>query len=405
MFLITPYCAYIWRMEIRKKEYLQYQMEKSIGGKTKPLIAILYATTSLLFCAGCRNKQNSENTPEHHKSKSFIDVKYRGKRPLAQLINMPNFTEKQSVFILKENCKIQIYAVGELLFNMRDEDKKYYLKSDDIDLYFKVKSASSQPSSDSFSVKHFNISMANDKKDLENEGLTATWYKEEGYYISQIKIPWKVLNIPKPGNSVRIPFNISIGDNDKNFIQEKKIAWNSSVEHKLTNANYYGKIVLSKIKGIANPPQLISIRSVSKQDTIVEKEWEDIPKNKIDKVIFGNIKDSFDLSATIQSTWDDQFLYFLVRVTDQKLRRIFYNRKSEHKIFVDYGWIENAKGDTLWEMLAERSQYAGGAFKNQKVDTVLQLTKGTYVVKYITDESHSFDQWNDLPPETPFYGI
>lgn len=392
-------------MEIHKKEFLPYLMEKSIGGKIKYLITILCTSVVIAFCGSCHNKQNTENIPEHNKSNDFIAVKYKGKRPLVQLINMPDFTEKQSVFTLKEDCKVQIYAVGELLFNIKDEDKRYYLRSDDIDLYFKVKPEESLASDDPFIVKHFNISMANDKNDLEKAGLIVKWYKEEGYYLSQISIPWKVLNIRKPGVGVSIPFDVSIGDNDNNFMQEKKIAWNSSGDNMLTNVNDYGDIFLSKTNGIAYPSKLIATPSTPTQDSIVEKEWENIQKHVIDNVIFGSIKDSLDLSATVQSAWDDKFLHLLVRVTDQKLRRIFYNRKKDHKIFVDYGWIENSKGDTLWEMLAEISRYAGGAYKNQKTDTVLELRKGTYVAKYITDESHSYDQWNDLNPKTPFYGI
>jgi hypothetical protein len=392
-------------MEIHKKEFLQYQMGKSIGGKVKHLITILCTSAIIFFCGSCHNKQTIESVLERTKSNDFIAVKYIGKSPLVQLINMPNFTEKQSVFTLKEDCKVQIYAVGELLFNIKDEDKRYYLKSDDIDLYFKVKHEASLPSDDFFIVKHFNISMANDKKDLEKAGLTVKWYKEEGYYLSQISIPWKILNIRKPGVGVSIPFDVSIGDNDNNFMQEKKIAWNSSGDSMLINGSGYGDIFLSKTNGIGYPSKLIATRSTPAQDSIVEKEWSTIQKHVIDNVIFGRIKDSLDLSATIQSAWDNKFLYLLVRVTDQKLRRIFYNRKEEHKIFVDYGWIENSKGDTLWEMLAENSRYAGGAYKNQKIDTVLELRKGTYVAKYITDESHSYNQWNDLPPKTPFYGI
>lgn len=392
-------------MEIHKKEFLQYQMEKSIGGKVNHLITILCTSVIIVCCGSCRNRQNMENIPGYNKSNDFIAAKYKGKHPLAQLINMPNFTEKQSVFTLKENCEVQIYAIGELLFNIKDEDKRYYLKSDDIDLYFNIKPEESLPSDDSFIVKHFNISMANDKNDQEKAGLIINWYKEEGYYLSQISIPWKILNIRKPGVGVSIPFDVSIGDNDNNFMQEKKIAWNSFGDNMLTNESDYGSIFLSKKNGIAYPSKLLATRSTPTQDSIVEKEWENIQKHVIGNVILGNIKDSLDLSATIQSTWDNEFLYLLVRITDQKLRRIFYNRKEEHKVFVDYGWIENAKGDTLWEMLAENSRYAGGAYKNQKIDTVLELKKGTYVAKYITDESHSYNQWNDLPPTTPFYGI
>ena len=73
----------------------------------------------------------------------------------------------------------------------------------------------------------------------------------------------------------------------------------------------------------------------------------------------------------------------------------------------DYGWIEDAKsGRTIWEMTYRMTEPAGGAEKNRRYDGFLTLKPGEYVVHYRSDDSHSFEGWNDDPPSDPFnWGI
>jgi CubicO group peptidase (beta-lactamase class C family) len=72
----------------------------------------------------------------------------------------------------------------------------------------------------------------------------------------------------------------------------------------------------------------------------------------------------------------------------------------------DYGWIEDAAtGRRVWEMKAAETAHAGGAGKNRKVDAALSLPAGRYMLRYKSDDSHSFDNWNALPPDINFWGI
>jgi len=73
----------------------------------------------------------------------------------------------------------------------------------------------------------------------------------------------------------------------------------------------------------------------------------------------------------------------------------------------DYGWIENAvTGKTVWEMTYRMTEPAGGAEKNRRFDGTLLLKAGEYIVHYRSDDSHSFDGWNDDPPADPYnWGI
>lgn len=74
---------------------------------------------------------------------------------------------------------------------------------------------------------------------------------------------------------------------------------------------------------------------------------------------------------------------------------------------VDFGWIVNAETrQRVWDMSQKGAEYAGGAKKNFKFDRDVDLPKGTYELWYVTDGSHSNDDWNARPPYDPFnYGI
>ena len=68
----------------------------------------------------------------------------------------------------------------------------------------------------------------------------------------------------------------------------------------------------------------------------------------------------------------------------------------------DFGWIEKKDtGQVVWEMTYRATRAAGGARKNRMFDGEVLLDAGTYVVRYETDDSHSFPDWNDRRPRDP----
>src|SRR6185503_2407202 len=86
--------------------------------------------------------------------------------------------------------------------------------------------------------------------------------------------------------------------------------------------------------------------------------------------------------------------------------RIFAIGEGQSGAMFDYGWIESVEsGKPVWEMKVLSTEPAGGAGKNRKVDTVITLPAGKYKLRYKSDDSHSFDNWNSLPPEINFWGI
>jgi hypothetical protein len=86
--------------------------------------------------------------------------------------------------------------------------------------------------------------------------------------------------------------------------------------------------------------------------------------------------------------------------------RVFAQGEGDGGRMYDYGWIEDAAtGKAVWEMKAAETAHAGGAGKNRKLDARVSLPAGRYRLRYKSDDSHSFDNWNALPPEVNFWGI
>ena len=73
---------------------------------------------------------------------------------------------------------------------------------------------------------------------------------------------------------------------------------------------------------------------------------------------------------------------------------------------MDHGWIENeATGDTVWTMNSEKRKHAGGDKRNIAIDKTIKLDAGDYVLRYITNGSHSYGSWTADRPESSLYGI
>jgi hypothetical protein len=104
---------------------------------------------------------------------------------------------------------------------------------------------------------------------------------------------------------------------------------------------------------------------------------------------------------------DDENRRVRFQVREPLTVRIVAIGEGRHGDMFDYGWLENeTTGATVWQMQYPDTRPAGGAQKNRRVDRLLKLDPGTYVLHYETDDSHAFGSWNDTPPDDPqLYGV
>jgi hypothetical protein len=95
-------------------------------------------------------------------------------------------------------------------------------------------------------------------------------------------------------------------------------------------------------------------------------------------------------------------------VLEQKMTVLVYAvGELDRKKAFDYGWILNTKTrKKVWRFTYEDSQPAGGGDRNRLARTKLLLPAGEYVAGFVTDSSHTPDDWKTLPPVDPdFWGL
>jgi len=124
--------------------------------------------------------------------------------------------------------------------------------------------------------------------------------------------------------------------------------------------------------------------------------------------IYKNV-DAFSEKAivSIVRAGDDEYVKksFTVK-SDLELNIRGIGEQQDREQF-DFAWIVNAKTyEKVWPTDDTRFRKAGGGRKNKMVNEKINLEKGDYTLYYITDGSHSYDEWNVLPPFDPqFWGI
>jgi hypothetical protein len=108
---------------------------------------------------------------------------------------------------------------------------------------------------------------------------------------------------------------------------------------------------------------------------------------------------------------DPSVLASLTGIRDDERRRQSFTlgKKSDVRVYAlgegsdgtmhDYAWIEDATTrKVVWEMTYRTTDHAGGARKNRSFDGTIALPAGSYTLYYESDDSHSFNDWNDDPP-------
>jgi CubicO group peptidase (beta-lactamase class C family) len=93
-------------------------------------------------------------------------------------------------------------------------------------------------------------------------------------------------------------------------------------------------------------------------------------------------------------------------LSQEQTVRVFAVGEGQAGEMFDYGWIEDEKtGKRVWEMKQPETKPAGGAPKNRMIDATVTLPAGKYRLRYKSDDSHSFDNWNAFPPAINYWGI
>ena len=123
--------------------------------------------------------------------------------------------------------------------------------------------------------------------------------------------------------------------------------------------------------------------------------------NVVSKFVEQRDKSTIAQIIRVRNNADKEERFSLDRTTKV---RVYALGEGQDRQMYDYGWIEDAKsGNVVWEMTYAMTFHAGGGRKNRMVNTTLLLDKGEYILHYVSDDSHSYGNWNVDPPEDQQY--
>ncbi len=127
-------------------------------------------------------------------------------------------------------------------------------------------------------------------------------------------------------------------------------------------------------------------------DNGVEKFWEEYNRNTVVKMT---------------EMRDDEYEEVGFKIDREMKLNIYAIGEELNRDLYDYGFIINAKNRRkVWEMDFRNIEWAGGAEKNVMVMDEVTLPAGEYVAYYVSDDSHSWEDWNQAPPyDHNFWGM
>lgn len=126
-----------------------------------------------------------------------------------------------------------------------------------------------------------------------------------------------------------------------------------------------------------------------------------IDKNSLDNLKFTEIE-SLPAIVDINRVGDSKVIKKYFKILKTCRVNVYAVGEGTIRQMADYGWIEDVENnERIWQMEYDETENAGGAEKNRMEDVVLTLQPGVYMAYYVTDDSHSYNDWNSSSPLNP----
>lgn len=344
-----------------------------------------------ILAVSCRNEHSN-----------FIAGTYQGKAPLAEIKNLPIISDESRTFHLDTASWIQVYGTGETDIGLASIDPIYWYKADEVEIY--LQDVNGRDINLDFPLHDENGKSVEVNYKKEDVLFNAGYDSKQRLYRAQLSIP-----LLRFSNAVqkeqKLKLNVTVADNDDKMKQKAKLVWVGERDPGYASPIPYGEVVLTQ--EIENPSENNnnSLLQSLYQPLTTDLTDSDTSFVYVDNLIFGLVNKAEDFSARMYSTWDTTSLYLHLIILDNREGAIIRENLEKSIYLHDRGWIEDEVGNTVWQMTNYHTRHAGGAAKNRIADTTIYLPKGKYTLRYTTDESHSWGNWDDKAPEVPFHGI
>lgn len=145
-------------------------------------------------------------------------------------------------------------------------------------------------------------------------------------------------------------------------------------------------------------------RSRDADDLSISVEATGLKAASLDQLIKSKLEGSIVSFNRVRGDKDLEKGFTLTAETSLDIYAVGEGGRDE---LFDYVWIKNeATRERVFEMDYRNTDFAGGADKNLSLNETIKLPAGSYQVNYVTDDSHSYEDWNTLPPDDPeFWGV
>ncbi len=136
--------------------------------------------------------------------------------------------------------------------------------------------------------------------------------------------------------------------------------------------------------------------------TLAAEDEEDL-----DKIKPSDVDERKTVLVQIVKVQDNENAARGFKLFDEIKVNIYAIGEGKKGVMYDYGWIETADdNEVVWSMKEEKTEHAGGAYKNRLFDGIIELDPGSYLLRYKSDGSHSYGAFNESPPpDDRHYGI
>ncbi|MEQ1587748.1 MAG: two-component regulator propeller domain-containing protein, partial [Cyclobacteriaceae bacterium] len=194
---------------------------------------------------------------------------------------------------------------------------------------------------------------------------------------------------------------------DKNYKEIKRYKYDSLNKNSVSNnqvrvikPDNHGQLWLGTNNGL----NILNLKT-NRVQRVASKHTQQYPDQlvaELDKLISSEQK-----VGAIENVIDIQNLSIPIEIKTAGTYWVMGVGEGDATSMADFGWIENAAKDTVWQMgNFENTFYAGGASKNRIDIGAVTLQPGAYTLYYKTDDSHAFGKWNEAAPnQTTLYGI
>lgn len=250
------------------------------------------------------------------------------------------------------------------------------------------------------SIKGFNLSKDTDVNVQGTFAVYDSWEKNTFFYAwiirtSDRKVVWHLLNDYDPDDEGEHTFNKEIKLSKGNY----ELYYAGSYDYG-TEINNLGDLLDKIFSGKSEK------RKRTRRDYFVEVSASGGVLSQRDPY---DLADSYTKNSivSIKRVGNYETIEKKFSLSKDTKVKIYGLGEGRGNSIYDYAWIyDPVRNEKVWQMDPLRGRYAGGGEKNLIYDDEITLSKGNYILTYITDDSHSFGNWNVMPPEDPqFWGV